>query len=89
MPRTKRSRMEMSPINANAAAIDIGATLHVAAVGPDRDPVALRPDLRRALRGMPLGEGSVAACGAIFYLNGNARHLQRMKWLGRPTQCPL
>ena len=38
MPRTKRSRMAMSPVHANAAAIDIGATLHIAAVGPDRDP---------------------------------------------------
>jgi transposase len=42
MPRTKRSRMAMSPVHANAAAIDIGATLHVAAVGPDRDPEPVR-----------------------------------------------
>ena len=42
MPRTKRSHMEMSPVHANAAAIDIGATLHVAAVGPDRDPEPVR-----------------------------------------------
>ena len=42
MPRTKRSSMEMSPVHANAAAIDIGATLHVAAVGPDRDPEPVR-----------------------------------------------
>ena len=42
MPRTKRSRMEMSPVHANAAAIDIGATLHMAAVGPDRDPEPVR-----------------------------------------------
>ena len=42
MPRIKRSRMAMSPVHANAAAIDIGATLHVAAVGPDRDPEPVR-----------------------------------------------
>src|SRR4249919_2908713 len=42
MSRTKRSSMEMSPVHANAAAIDIGATLHVAAVGPDRDPEPVR-----------------------------------------------
>ena len=42
MPRTKRSRMAMSPVHTNAAAIDIGATLHVAAVGPDRDPEPVR-----------------------------------------------
>ena len=42
MPRLKRSRMAMSPVHANAAAIDIGATLHVAAVGPDRDPEPVR-----------------------------------------------
>jgi len=34
--------MAMSPVHANAAAIDIGATLHVAAVGPDRDPEPVR-----------------------------------------------
>ena len=42
MPRTKRSRMAMLPVHANAAAIDIGATLHIAAVGPDRDPEPVR-----------------------------------------------
>jgi hypothetical protein len=42
MPRTKRSRIEISPGHANAAAIDIGATVHVAAVGPERDPVPVR-----------------------------------------------
>ena len=42
MPRTKRSRMAMSPVHTNAAAIDIGATLHIAAVGPDRDPEPVR-----------------------------------------------
>ena len=42
MPRTKRSRMAMSPVHSNAAVIDIGATLHIAAVGPDRDPEPVR-----------------------------------------------
>jgi transposase len=42
MPRAKRLRMEISPVHANAAAIDIGATVHVAAVGPDRDPDPVR-----------------------------------------------
>jgi hypothetical protein len=32
----------MSPVHANAAAIDIGATVHVAAVGLDRDPEPVR-----------------------------------------------
>ena len=35
-------RSELSPVHPNAAAIDIGATLHVAAVGPDRDPEPVR-----------------------------------------------
>ena len=44
MPKPKRSRRgrEMSPVHAHAAAIDVGATLHVAAVGPDRDPEPVR-----------------------------------------------
>src|SRR3954452_13494272 len=42
MPRTKRSRTGMSPVHSNAAAIDIGATVHMAAVGPDRDPEPVR-----------------------------------------------
>jgi transposase len=44
MPKAKQSRRgrEMSPVHANAAAIDIGATLHVAAVGPDRDTEPVR-----------------------------------------------
>jgi transposase len=43
----------MVPVHPHAAAIDIGATLHVAAVGPDRDPEPVRSfgtftaDLRR------------------------------------------
>ena len=32
----------LSPVNAAAAAIDIGATMHVAAVGPDRDEQPVR-----------------------------------------------
>jgi transposase len=32
----------MAPVHPHAAAIDIGATLHVAAVGPDRDPEPVR-----------------------------------------------
>ena len=44
MPRTKRPARgrEMSPVHANAAAIDIGATMHVAAVGPNRDAEPVR-----------------------------------------------
>lgn len=44
MAKAKRSRQgqEMSPVHAHAAAIDIGATLNVAAVGPDRDPEPVR-----------------------------------------------
>jgi transposase len=44
MARAKRSRRQrgLSPIHPAAAAIDIGATMHVAAVGPDRDPEPVR-----------------------------------------------
>jgi transposase len=44
MPRTKRSRgsSKLSPVHPGAAAIDVGATLHVAAVGPDRDNEPVR-----------------------------------------------
>ncbi len=38
-PRRKR---DISPTHPHAAAIDIGATLHVAAVGPDQDPEPVR-----------------------------------------------
>jgi transposase len=38
-PRLKR---DISPTHPNAAAIDIGATMHVAAVGPDQDPEPVR-----------------------------------------------
>jgi len=44
MPQAKRSRSrrDLSPVHPNAAAIDIGATMHVAAVGPDRDERPVR-----------------------------------------------
>src|SRR5260370_40831098 len=44
MPHGKRSRprRDLSPIHPAAAAIDIGATMHVAAVGPDRDADPVR-----------------------------------------------
>ena len=44
MPKPKRSRREreMSPVHAGAAAIDVGATMHVAAVGAGRDPEPVR-----------------------------------------------
>ena len=40
MMETKRRREQRSmlPVHPDAAAIDIGATVHVAAVGPARDP---------------------------------------------------
>src|SRR5919206_4264026 len=44
MSRAKRSsrKRAMSPVHPHAAAVDIGATSHVAAVGPDRDPEPVR-----------------------------------------------
>jgi len=44
MPEAKwsRSRRDLSPVHPDAAAIDIGATMHVAAVGPDRDADPVR-----------------------------------------------
>jgi transposase len=44
MSKAKRSgrKRAMPPVHPHAAAIDIGATLHVAAVGPDRDPEPVR-----------------------------------------------
>jgi len=44
MPQAKRprGRQELSPVHPNAAAIDIGATMHVAAVGPDCDEQPVR-----------------------------------------------
>jgi transposase len=55
MSQTKKSRTSrnLSPVHSAAAAIDIGATMHVAAVGPDRDEQPVRTfrtfteDLRR------------------------------------------
>jgi transposase len=50
---SRAAQRNLSPIHPNAAAIDIGATTHVAAVGPDRDPEPVRtfktftPDLHR------------------------------------------
>lgn len=41
-PTRPRREREMSPVNAGAAAIDVGATMHVAAVGPGRDPEPVR-----------------------------------------------
>ena len=44
MSQAKRSRgrQELSPVHPHAAAIDIGATMHVAAVGPDCDERPVR-----------------------------------------------
>jgi len=44
MSETKkvRRKRDISPTHPHAAAIDIGATLHVAAVGPDQDPEPVR-----------------------------------------------
>src|SRR4051812_38705457 len=40
--KPSRRQRDMSPVHPNAAAIDIGARMHVAAVGPDRDPDPVR-----------------------------------------------
>jgi len=40
--KPSRRQRDMSPVHPNAAAIDIGARMHVAAVGPDRDPEPVR-----------------------------------------------
>jgi transposase len=44
MPEGKRSRPQrgLTPVHPAAAAVDIGATMHVAAVGPDRDVEPVR-----------------------------------------------
>ena len=44
MSQTKKSRapQHWSPVHPAAAAIDIGATIHVAAVGPDHDEQPVR-----------------------------------------------
>ncbi len=41
-PKRSRSSRDLSRIHPAAAAIDIGATIHVAAVGPDRDEQPVR-----------------------------------------------
>ena len=41
-PKQSRARRDISPTHPDAAAIDIGATMHVAAVGPDRDAEPVR-----------------------------------------------
>ena len=41
-PKRFRRKQGLAPIHPHAAAIDIGATVHVAAVGPDRDPEPVR-----------------------------------------------
>src|SRR3954467_3356695 len=41
-PKRSRSRTGLSAVHPAAAAIDIGATMHVAAVGPDRGPQPVR-----------------------------------------------
>ena len=44
MPQAKRSRKsrDLIPVHPAAAAVDIGATIHVAAVGPERDNEPVR-----------------------------------------------
>ena len=40
--KQSRRRRDISLIHPNAAAVDIGATMHMAAVDPDRDAVPVR-----------------------------------------------
>jgi len=40
--KRRREQRSMLPVHPDAAAIDIGATVHVAAVGPARDPEPVR-----------------------------------------------
>jgi hypothetical protein len=84
MPRIKRSRMVMSLVHPNAAAIDIGATLHVAAVGPDHDPEPVRSfgtftgDLHRLADWFKqCGVSTVAmeSTGVYFSPNWREKHL--------------
>jgi transposase len=42
LAKRSRGRQELSPVHPHAAAIDIGATMHVAAVGPDCDERPVR-----------------------------------------------
>jgi transposase len=41
-PTPSRARRDISPTHQGAAGIDIGATMHVAAVGPEQDPEPVR-----------------------------------------------
>lgn len=41
-PKPSRARRDISPTHQGAAGIDIGATMHVAAVGPEQDPDPVR-----------------------------------------------
>jgi transposase len=61
MSQTKRSRKSrgLFPVHPAAAAIDVGAALHVAAVGPDRDKEPVRTF--RTFTGWPTGSPSAAS----------------------------
>ena len=41
-PKPSRARRDISPTHQGAAGIDIGATMHVAAVGPEQNPEPVR-----------------------------------------------
>lgn len=43
MPRTAGNRPELRPVNVGTAAIDIGSTMHMAAVNPACTDVPVRP----------------------------------------------
>jgi hypothetical protein len=63
MGKAKRlgRRREFSLVHPDAAAIDIGATMHMAAVGPDCDPEPVRSfGIRR----------SASSCGLVRWLRG-------------------
>jgi len=65
MSQTKRSRKSrgLFPVHPAAAAIDVGAALHVAAVGPDRDkePVRRSGPSPMTFTGWPTGSPSAAS----------------------------
>jgi hypothetical protein len=65
MVQTKRSRKsrDFSTVNPAAAAIDIVATIHVAAVGPDREtePVRTFRTLPTTFTGWPIGSRGVGS----------------------------
>ena len=52
---------EFSPVHPNAAAIDIGATMHMAAVDPDRDAEPVRTSGRSPAISTALPTGSLSA----------------------------